>query len=103
MHVAQETTHCFFHVSTREALTPAVDADWMVLLLETDQSAKTGWHGYDIRLNHTRPSADCASIESWDGKGWQTAIREVSPGRLLYIHDAPDLRALYVDVERITR
>ena len=30
-----------------------------------------------------------------------TAIREVSPGRLLYIHDAPNLRALYVDVERI--
>ncbi|MEQ1851033.1 MAG: sialidase family protein [Chthoniobacteraceae bacterium] len=30
-----------------------------------------------------------------------TAIREVSPGRLLYIHDAPKLRALYVDVERI--
>ena len=30
-----------------------------------------------------------------------TALREVSPGRLLYIHDAPNLRALYVDVERI--
>ena len=30
-----------------------------------------------------------------------TALREVSPGRLLYIHDAPKLRALYVDVERI--
>ncbi len=30
-----------------------------------------------------------------------TAIREVSPGRLLYIHDAPKLRTLYVDVERI--
>lgn len=28
-----------------------------------------------------------------------TAIREVSPGRLLYLHDAPKLRALYVDVE----
>jgi len=28
-----------------------------------------------------------------------TAIREVSPGRLLYIHDAPNLRALYVDVQ----
>ncbi len=30
-----------------------------------------------------------------------TAIREVSPGRLLYIHDAPNLRALYVDVELV--
>ena len=30
-----------------------------------------------------------------------TAICEVSPGRLLYVHDAPSLRAHYVDVERI--
>lgn len=28
-----------------------------------------------------------------------TAIREVRPGRLLYVHDAPNMRALYVDVE----
>ena len=36
-----------------------------------------------------------------DLKGFNyTAIREVSPGRLLYIHDAPRLSALYVDVER---
>jgi hypothetical protein len=30
-----------------------------------------------------------------------TTIREVSPGRLLYIHDAPRMEALYVDVERL--
>ena len=29
------------------------------------------------------------------------SIREVRPGRLLYVHDAPRLQALYVDVERI--
>jgi len=72
MHVARDATHCFFHVSTREALTPARDADWMVLLLDTDENAKTGWHGYDYRLNHTRPTTDSASIERWDGKAWQT-------------------------------
>ncbi len=73
MHVAQNATHCFFHVSTREALTPVTDADWMVLLLDTDQNAKTGWHGYDYRLNHTRPTADSANIERWDGTAWQSA------------------------------
>jgi len=30
-----------------------------------------------------------------------TSIREVSPGRLLYVHDAPPLTALYIDVERV--
>jgi len=72
MHIAQDATHCFFHVSTREVLTPATDADWMILLLDTDQNAKTGWHGYDFRLNHTRPSADSANVERWNGKEWQT-------------------------------
>ena len=30
-----------------------------------------------------------------------TSIREISPGRLLYVHDAPKLNAQYVDVERV--
>ena len=37
-----------------------------------------------------------------DERGYNyTAIREVRPGRLLYVHDAPRLQALYVDVERL--
>lgn len=30
-----------------------------------------------------------------------TSVQEIRPGRLLYVHDAPRLRALYVDVERV--
>jgi hypothetical protein len=30
-----------------------------------------------------------------------TAVREVSPGRLLYVHDAPRMRAVHVDVKRL--
>lgn len=30
-----------------------------------------------------------------------TSIQEISPGRLLYVHDAPRMQALYVDVERL--
>jgi hypothetical protein len=28
-----------------------------------------------------------------------TSIREISPGRLLYLHDAPKMTCVYVDVE----
>jgi hypothetical protein len=28
-----------------------------------------------------------------------TALTEVAPGRLLYLHDAPTLQAVYVDVD----
>lgn len=74
-HVAHDATHIFCHVRTREPLTPATDADadWMVLLLDTDQRARTGHLGYDFRVNHTRPAADRASVERWNGKAWETA------------------------------
>jgi hypothetical protein len=72
-HVAHDATHVFFHVRTREPLTPATDTDWMVLLLDTDQNAKTGHLGYDYRLNHTRSAPDIASIEHWNGKAWEPA------------------------------
>lgn len=72
MHVTHDATHLFFHVRTREPLTPATDADWMVLLLDTDQDPKTGRLGYDFRLNQTRNAPDTVSIERWSGKTWET-------------------------------
>lgn len=30
------------------------------------------------------------------------AIREIRPGRLLYVHDGPKMSAGYVDVEKVT-
>ena len=73
MQVAHDATHLFFHVRTREPLTPASDADWMVLLLDTDQDSKTGHLGYDFRLNQTRSTPASASIERWNGTAWEAA------------------------------
>lgn len=72
MHVARDATHLSFHITTREPLTPATGGDWMVLLLDADQDAKTGRLGYDFRLNQTRKSATIATVERWDGKAWET-------------------------------
>ena len=49
----------------------------MVLLLDTDQSAKTGHHGYDFRINQTRSASDKASVERWVGKSWQSIANAV--------------------------
>jgi len=73
MQVAHDATHLFFHVRTREPLTPATDANWMVLLLDTDQDSKTGHLGYDFRLNQTRATPDSASVERWNGTAWEAA------------------------------
>lgn len=72
-HVARDATHLYFHIRAREPLTPATDADWMVLWLDTDQNAQTGQHGHDIRINQTRSAAEKASVEHWNGKNWEPA------------------------------
>ncbi len=70
-HVSHDATHLFFHVTTLEPLTPVTDADWMVLLLDTDQDIKTGQLGYDYRLNHSRCAPSASSIERWNGEVWK--------------------------------
>ena len=70
MHVAHDTTHLYFHAAARDVLTPSNDEHWMVLFLDTDRDAKTGWLGYDFRINQAR-TTDTSSIERWDGAAWQ--------------------------------
>ena len=36
-----------FYVRTGAPLTPSSDPDWMLLLIDADQNAATGWYGYD--------------------------------------------------------
>jgi photosystem II stability/assembly factor-like uncharacterized protein len=66
-----------------------------------------------LACSYGRPTS-CIMFSLDGGKTWTshhvvsdkprfnyTAIREISPGRLLYMHDAPKLGCVYVDVERI--
>jgi hypothetical protein len=66
-----------------------------------------------LACSYGRPSS-CLMFSLDGGKTWPyhqvvsyltgfnyTSIREVSPGRLLYIHDAPKVNALHVDVKRV--
>lgn len=65
-----------------------------------------------LACSYGRP-ASCLMFSLDGGKTWPvhrvisdkvgfnyTSIREIAPGRLLYVHDAPKLNALYIDVER---
>lgn len=66
-----------------------------------------------LACSYGRP-ASCLMFSVDGGKSWAshhvisdkvsfnyTTIREISPGRLLFIHDAPKMNALTVDVERL--
>lgn len=65
-----------------------------------------------VAASYGRPGC-CVMFSTDRGKTWghhrvvteksgfnYTTLREIRPGRLLYIHDAPPLTALYIDVER---
>ena len=66
-----------------------------------------------LACSYGRP-ASCIMFSLDQGKTWTShrvitdkagfnysSIREIRPGRLLYVHDAPTMRAVYIDVERV--
>lgn len=67
--VACDDAFIYFYVRTREPLTPHTDPNWMNLLLDIDCDAKTGWHGYDLLINHQMLS-DSRSMILATNQGW---------------------------------
>jgi hypothetical protein len=71
MKVTHDATNVYFSARTRQPLSPSRDRNWMLLFLDTDQNATTGWHGYDFVLNRS-VTGDTASLEKNQG-GWNWA------------------------------
>jgi len=71
--VSYDARNVYFYVRTAARLTPHTDPNWMLLLLNTDADAKTGWLGYDFLVNR-RVGARTASLERNVGGQykWQT-------------------------------
>ena len=54
-----------FYVKTLADITSFEGPDWMLLLLDADQDASTGWHGYDFVVNRIP-----GRLMAWNGAGW---------------------------------
>jgi len=63
---------CFF-IQTRDAITPHTDKNWMLLLLDTDRNASTGWLGYDYVVNAEVLSGGETAVKSWKDGAWHPA------------------------------
>jgi hypothetical protein len=62
----------FFLVQTREPITSYSDSMWMLLLLDTDQDASTGWLGYDYVINQEVLSEAKTTLKRWTSEGvWE--------------------------------
>lgn len=49
--VAVDEHMVYFYVETTNPLTPYTDPNWMMLFIDADNDASTGWFGYDFVLN----------------------------------------------------
>jgi hypothetical protein len=62
--VSVDGSTVFFYVRTAAKLSPRADPGWMLLFIDADRRADTGWLGYDFVINRTGSKDGRASLES---------------------------------------
>ena len=82
--VTHDAKNIFFYVKTVKKLTSSTDKNWMLLFIDADQSAKTGWSGYDYLINQSVKGSK-STVSRWNGKTWvivSTAVLKQSNNEL---------------------
>lgn len=67
--VTHDKQKIYFYAKTAQKLTASTNKNWMLLFIDSDQSAKTGWSGYDFLVNQTI-NGNKSTICRWNGKSW---------------------------------
>lgn len=62
----------YFFAQTLAPITPRTDPHWMLLLIDTDHTAATGWMGYDYIVNLEVTSENTTTVKSWQNGAWET-------------------------------
>jgi hypothetical protein len=73
--VARDPANVYFYAKTRQSLTPRSDPNWMWLLIDADQNAKTGWQGYDFILNRTLDGRETWLEKNTGGWKWEKVAK----------------------------
>lgn len=55
-----------FYAETNSDLTPHTDPNWMLLFIDTDQNASTGWQGYDYMVNNKVKDDKTTTLMKYD-------------------------------------
>jgi hypothetical protein len=70
---AHDADSIYFYAQTKVALSPMTDPHWMLLLIDADQDASTGWLGYDFVLNLEPETQDGrTSVHAWRNGAWES-------------------------------
>ena len=70
---AYDDKNLYFFAQTLNKISPRMDKNWMLLLLDADQNGKTGWLGYDYCINLEVSSDTESSISAWRDGAWKPA------------------------------
>ena len=73
--VAIDRWRASFYVETREPLSPHTDPNWMLLLVDADQDASTGWCGYDYLINGEVIDGETTTLMRYTDGGWREVAR----------------------------
>jgi hypothetical protein len=69
---AYDRTNIYFFIQTLDKITPHTDSHWMLLFIDSDQNARTGWMGYDYLVNLEVPSDTETTVKAWTNGAWKT-------------------------------
>jgi len=62
----------YFFAQTLDRITPRTGCNWMLLFLDVDQNARTGWLGYDFVVNLEVLGDRTTSVKAWRQGTWET-------------------------------
>lgn len=66
-----DNENVYFFAQTFSPITPYTDPNWMLLLLDSDQNARTGWLGYDYIVNLEVTSDRQTMVKLWNDGAWK--------------------------------
>lgn len=68
--ITHDTKKLYIYAKTSRNLSSSTGKNWMLLFIDADQSAKTGWQGYDYLVNQF-VKGNQTSISRWNGSKYQ--------------------------------
>ena len=77
MKVARDNESIYFYVQCRREITPWNDNNWMMLLIDSDQNAATGWEGFDYIVNRSVTDGGKTVLEKCRGDWKWERVAEV--------------------------
>lgn len=84
--VSYDKKNLYVYAKTNQPLSAATGKNWMLLFIDADQSAKTGWQGYDYVVNQAVTGGQ-TTVSRWNGKSYQ----KTATGQLAYRGNALEI------------